>query len=125
VVCALNSELPYLGRLHGRATGDPSSILGGHSRTLTWHATLGAFLGDTVNRKAVINRFDWKKAWEDGCLDRALQDVIDGDAAINGCRPEFVELDGVHLLATADYGDIHPDVRLYHKGLPLSSSLLK
>jgi len=84
-----------------------------HPTGLTWHERWGTFLGDTVNKKAVIYRFDWKRAWEDGNLDHAVLDVIDDDAAVNGCRPEFVELDGKPYLATADYGDIHPEVRLY------------
>jgi hypothetical protein len=39
--------------------------------------------------------------------------TIDDDAAINGCRPTFVEVDGRTLLATADYGDVRPELRLY------------
>ena len=35
------------------------------------------------------------------------------DAAINGCRPEFASVGGRPLLATADYGDIRPEIRLY------------
>ncbi len=84
-----------------------------HPTGLTWHAKLGAFLGDTVNRKAVIYRFDWDKAWRDGDLSRAVLDVVKDDAAVNGCRPEFVRLGGKDYLATADYGDVHPEVRLY------------
>jgi hypothetical protein len=33
--------------------------------------------------------------------------------AINGCRPEFVSVGGRALLATADYGDVRPEIRLY------------
>jgi hypothetical protein len=84
-----------------------------HPTGLTWHAHWGTFLGDTVNRKAVIYRLDWKKAWEDGNLNRAVLDVIDDDAAVNGCRPEFVTVGGNDYLATADYGDVRPEVRLY------------
>jgi hypothetical protein len=70
-------------------------------------------LGDTVNRKAGIYRLDWERAWADGDLSRAVLDVIDDDAAVNGCRPEFVTLGGRDYLATADYGDVRPEVRLY------------
>ena len=85
----------------------------GHPTGLTWHTRWGTFLGDTVNRKAIIYHFDWKKAWEDGNLDHAVIDVIDDDAAVNGCRPEFVTVGGNDYLATADYGDARPEVRLY------------
>jgi hypothetical protein len=92
-----------------------------HPTGLTWHDRFGTFLGDTVNKKAIIYRLDWKRAWEDGNLDRAVLDVIDDDAAVNGCRPEFVTLAGKSFLATADYGDIHPEVRLYDPEKMLSS----
>jgi hypothetical protein len=84
-----------------------------HPTGLTWHPKLGTFLGDTVKGKSMIYRFDWDKAWADGNLDHTLLDTIDDDAAVNGGRPEFVTLDGKWLLATADYGDVRPEVRLY------------
>jgi hypothetical protein len=93
-----------------RRGGKPLLI---HPTGLTWHKRWGTFLGDTVNRKAVIYRLDWKRAWEEGNLDHAVLDIIDDDAAVNGCRPEFVRLHGQPYLATADYGDVHPEVRLY------------
>jgi hypothetical protein len=84
-----------------------------HPTGLTWDSKWGTFLGDTVKGNAVIYRLDWKKAWEDGHLDNAVRDVIRDDAAVNGCRPEFVQLKGRVYLATADYGDVRPKVRLY------------
>jgi hypothetical protein len=84
-----------------------------HPTGLTRHTRHGTFLGDTVNRKAVIYRLDWNRAWKDGNLDRAVLDVIRDDAAVNGCRPEFVEHLGKAYLATSDYGDVRPEVRLY------------
>ena len=83
-----------------------------HPTGLTWHEKWGTFLGDTVNKKARIYRIDWDLAWLDGHLDRAVIGVIDDDAAVNGCRPEFVEVGGRPLLATADYGDVRPEIRL-------------
>jgi hypothetical protein len=61
----------------------------------------------------VIYHLDWQRALADGNLDQAVLDVIDDDAAINGCRPEFVTLAGQDYLATSDYGDTRPEVRLY------------
>jgi hypothetical protein len=84
-----------------------------HPTGLTWHAKWGCFLGDTVDKKGVIYRFDWEKAWADGDLDHAVLDVIEDDAAVNGCRPEFVTVGAKDYLATADYGDVRPEVRLY------------
>jgi hypothetical protein len=101
-----------------RRDGKPLLV---HPTGLTWHEPWGTFLGDTVKKKAIIYRLDWKRAWEDGSLDRAVLDVIDDDAAVNGCRPEFVELHGRPFLATADYGDVHPEVRLYDPERMLAS----
>lgn len=83
-----------------------------HPTGLTWDLHWGCFLGDTVNKKATIFHLDWDVALKDGSLDHAVLDVIDDDAAINGCRPEFVTLGQKVYLATADYGDVHPEIRL-------------
>jgi len=83
-----------------------------HPTGLTWDPKFGTFLGDTVNRKATIYRIDWDQAWRDGNLDSAVLDICQDDAAINGCRPEFITLAGRTLLATADYGDVRPELRL-------------
>ena len=83
-----------------------------HPTGLTWDARHGTFLGDTVNKKAMIYRLDWERAWRDGNLDDAVLDAIEDDASVNGCRPEFVTLGGRTFLATADYGDVHPEIRL-------------
>jgi hypothetical protein len=84
-----------------------------HPTGLTWHSRWGTFLGDTVNRKGIIYQLNWERALEDGDLSRAVLAVIEDDAAVNGCRPEFVALDGKDFLATADYGAARPEVRLY------------
>jgi hypothetical protein len=101
-----------------RRDGKPLLI---HPTGLTWHKRWGTFLGDTVNKKAVIFRLDWKRAWEEGNLDHAVLDVIEDDAAVNGGRPEFVTLAGKPYLATADYGDVRPEVRLYDVDKMLAS----
>jgi hypothetical protein len=90
-----------------------------HPTGLTWDDRWGTFLGDTVNKKARIYRLDWQRAWSDGNLDSAVLDAIDDDAAINGCRPTFVTINGRKLIATADYGNIHPEIRLYDPELLL------
>jgi hypothetical protein len=84
-----------------------------HPTGLTWHLRWGTFLGDTVNRKGIIYQLDWERALADGDLSHSVLAVIEDDAAVNGCRPEFVSLYGKDLLASADYGDARPEVRLY------------
>jgi hypothetical protein len=118
VIREYNERLSPTGRVVWlRRDGEP---LIGHPTGLTWHARWGTFLGDTVKSdgdptrsRAVIYRLDWERAWRDGHLDSAVLSVIQDDAAINGCRPEFVSVDGRPLLATADYGDVRPEIRLY------------
>ena len=87
-----------------------------HPTGLAWDSELGCFLGDTVNKVATIYKLDWERALKDGKLDAAVLAEIRDDAAINGCRPEYVPLGGRRLLATADYGGVRPAVRLYDRG---------
>ena len=110
VIREYDLDLKPTGRVVWLRKGGKPLIL--HPTGLTWHERWGTFLGDTVLKKAVIYRLDWERAWRDGDLDDAVLDVIDDDAAVNGCRPTFVALDGKTLLATADYGDVRPEVRL-------------
>ncbi len=83
-----------------------------HPTGLTWDPRYGTFLGDTVLGVATIYRLDWERAWEDGNLDNAILDVITDDATVNGCRPTLVTVDDRLFLATADYGDVRPEIRL-------------
>ncbi len=92
-----------------------------HPTGLTWDDHFGTFLGDTVDKKAVIYRLDWDKAWAEGNLDHAVLDVVEDDAAVNGCRPALVTVNGRTLLATADYGDVRPELRLYDPDLLLKA----
>ena len=111
VIREYNLELNPTGRVVWLRRDDKPLIL--HPTGLTWDTRIGTFLGDTVLKKAIIYRLDWARAWHDGNLDHAVLDVIDDDSATNGCRPTFVTVGGRTLLATSDYGDVHPEVRLY------------
>jgi hypothetical protein len=117
VIREYTKELEPTGRAVWLRRGGKPLIF--HPTGLTWHDRWGSFLGDTVKSadptrsRGVIYRMDWERAWKDGNLDAAVLDVIDDDAAINGCRPEFVNVGGRPLLATADYGNIRPEIRLY------------
>ena len=84
-----------------------------HPTGLDWDVEFGCFLGDTVNKVATIYKLDWDRALHDGNLDAAVLAEIHDDAAVNGCRPQYVTVKGHRLLATADYGDVRPAVRLY------------
>src|SRR5271157_691701 len=117
VIREYNERLESTGRVVWlRRVGKPLIV---HPTGLTWHDRWGTFLCDTIKTadparsRAVIYRLDWQKAWRDGDLDEAVPNLIEDDAAINGCRPEFVKVDGRAFLATADYGDLRPEIRLY------------
>ncbi len=90
-----------------------------HPTGLTWNERFGTLLGDTIKSsdptrsRGLIYRLDWERIWKDGNLDKAVLGTIEDDAATNGSRPEFVALAGRTLLATADYGDVTPEIRLY------------
>ncbi len=113
VIREYDLDLKPTGREVWLRQGDRPLII--HPTGLTWNDRWGTFLGDTIKdkKKAMIYRLDWNRAWSEGNLDHAVLDVIEDDAAINGCRPTFVQVDGKSLIATADYGDIHPEIRLY------------
>ena len=110
VIREYDMDLKPTGRQVWLRRGGKPLIL--HPTGLTWDARFDTFLGDTVNKKATIYRLDWERAWRDGNLDSAVLDAVEDDAAVNGCRPEFVTLGGRTYLATADYGDIRPEIRL-------------
>lgn len=105
--------------LDGRPTGREVSLrrrsvpVATHPTGLTWDEKWGTYLGDTVGGVGRIVCIDWRRAWEDGNLDHAVICVIRDDATINGSRPEFVTLNGRRLLASADYGNSGPEIRLY------------
>jgi hypothetical protein len=117
VIREYNERLEATGRVVWLRRGGKPLII--HPTGLTWDDRWGTFLGDTIKTadparsRAVIYRLDWQKAWSKGDLDDAVLNVIEDDAATNGCRPEFVKVDGRTLLATADYGNIRPEIRLY------------
>ena len=121
VIREYDLDLKQTGREVWLRKGDRPLII--HPTGLTWNDRWGIFLGDTIKatKKAVIYRLDWTRAWSEGNLDHAVLDVIDDDAAINGCRPTFVQIGEKSLIATADYGDVHPEIRLYDPELLLKA----
>ncbi len=90
-----------------------------HPTGLTQHPTFGTLLGDTFEQKGRIVSLDWEAAWRDGNLDHAVKAIVQDDAAVNGTRPLFVEVGGRTLVATADYGNKTPSLRLYDPELML------
>ncbi|WP_145446105.1 hypothetical protein [Mucisphaera calidilacus] len=105
--------------VHVRFTGREIVLTAGgedvapHPTGLTRHPEYGVFLGNTVNRRGTIFHVDWERALADGNLDRAILNTTRDEVAVNGCRPEFVRVDGRWMIATSDYGDAGNQLRLY------------
>ncbi|WP_422929612.1 hypothetical protein [Singulisphaera sp. PoT] len=126
VIREFGMDLAPTGRVVWLRRGGSPFII--HPTGLTWDPHFGTFLGDTIKSpedprrtKAKIYRLDWERAWADGHLDNSVIDALDDDAAVNGCRPTFVKVAGRTLLATADYGSIRPEIRLYDPELFLDA----
>ena len=56
---------------------------------------------------------DWAQALANGTLEGAVQATVADDLAVNGTRPEYVRLGERWLVATADYGALGNEIRLY------------
>ncbi|MGP1272958.1 MAG: hypothetical protein ACTS22_06470 [Phycisphaerales bacterium] len=90
------------------------SDLAPHPTGLTWHPNFGYWLGNTVDGKGTLYQIDFERALRQGDLDGCVLRTVEDDAAINGSRPEFIELPGDRwTLATSDYGDAGNALRFY------------
>jgi hypothetical protein len=84
-----------------------------HPTGFTHRDGIGTFMGNTVGGVGTIFVIDWPKAIADGNLDRAVQHRVEDDLAINGTRPELVELGARWVVATSDYGADRNAIRFY------------
>jgi hypothetical protein len=92
-----------------------------HPTGLAVHGKEPVFMGNSVlidratnQWKAILYCIDWPGLMRTGTLDGGnLLQVIEDDACIQGCRPEYVEYDHRWYVATADYGNHGNEVRLY------------
>lgn len=107
-----NPKLKYTG-IEIKLTQDGVDLVS-HPTGLTHHPRFGTFLGDTVRGQGVIYHIDWQRMLKDRNLDNAVLNVCRDDLAINGTRPEFVEIDGTWYIATSDYGNAGNYLRLYN-----------
>jgi len=84
-----------------------------HPTGLTTAPGFGTLIGNTVTQQGTLHFIDWARALAAGTLEGAIQATITDDLAVNGSRPEFVRLGDRWLVATADYGSVGNEVRLY------------
>jgi hypothetical protein len=107
--------------IHLTETGQSARLTRGganllnHPTGLALHDGLPCFLGNTVTatKQGKIYRLDLDRALADGTLDHAVLNETLDDLAVQGCRPEYVRVDGRFFLATSDYGPGPNFVRFY------------
>jgi hypothetical protein len=63
--------------------------------------------------KAVIYAVNWDGLLRTGTLDGNLLNTIEDDTCVQGTRPEYVRYGTKWYVATADYGPVRNEVRLY------------
>lgn len=110
--------LAYLGRETKLSIHDTDLI--NHPTGIAYEPGQPVFIGNSIRLnpegtkwKAVIYLVDWKKLLQQPTLDGALLKTIDDDTCIQGTRPEYVRYKNKWYVATADYGPVRNEVRLY------------
>jgi len=106
-----NRSLLYTGR-QIRLVASGRDVVS-HPTGLTTAPGLGTLIGTTVSQQGTLYFIDWARALAAGTLEGAIQATIADDLAVNGTRPEFVRLGDRWLVATADYGSVGNEIRLY------------
>jgi hypothetical protein len=106
-----NVSLNYTGRQIQLTAGGRDLVP--HPTGLTVAPGLPTLLGNTVSEQGTILIIDWARALANGTLDGAVQATITDDLAGNGSRPEYVRVGSRWLVASADYGPLGNEVRLY------------
>ena len=108
---AADSALTYTGRQVLLTVGGRDLV--SHPTGFTTAPGQDTLLGNTVAAQGTIRVIDWPRALMNGTLDGAVLATIADDLAVNGTRPEFVRVGDRWLVATADYGALSNEVRLY------------
>jgi hypothetical protein len=106
-----NRSLLYTGR-QIRLVASGRDVVS-HPTGLTTAPGIGTLIGTTVSQQGTLYFIDWARALAAGTLEGAIQATIADDLAVNGTRPEFVRLGDRWLVATADYGSVGNEIRLY------------
>ena len=106
-----NSALNFTGRQILLTAGGRDLVP--HPTGLTTAPDGSTLIGNTVSEQGTILLIDWARALANGTLDGSVQATIADDLAVNGTRPEIVRVGARWLVATADYGAVANEVRIY------------
>jgi hypothetical protein len=113
-----HDTLAYLHR-ECRLTLNDTDVIN-HPTGIAWNGQDPTFIGNSIRLnkegtrwKAMIYCVDWKGLLAAGTLDGHLLHTIEDDACIQGTRPEYVQYNHKWYVATADYGGVRNEVRLY------------
>ncbi len=118
-----NHALTYTGR-EIRLTQHGQDIIN-HPTGIAWAGFTNrpagpTFIGNSIRLntegtqwRAVIYAVNWNGLLRTGTLDGNLLNTIEDDTCVQGTRPEYVQYAGKWYVATADYGPVRNEVRLY------------
>lgn len=91
-----------------------------HPTGIAWNGQGPTFIGNSIRLnkegtlwKAMIYCVNWNGLLSSRTLDGNLLNTIEDDACVQGTRPEYVQYNNKWYVATADYGGVRNEVRLY------------
>jgi len=91
-----------------------------HPTGIAYNGQDPVFIGNSIRLnkegtlwRAVIYQINWQGLQHTGSLDGNLINTIEDDTCVQGTRPEYVQYKNKWYVATADYGPVRNEVRLY------------
>jgi hypothetical protein len=115
---AQGDSLVYVGKEMKLTLNDTDVI--NHPTGIAYNGKDPVFIGNSIRLntegtlwRAVIYCIDWKGLQKTGKLDGNLLNTIEDDACVQGTRPEYIRYNKKSYVATADYGGVRNEVRLY------------
>ncbi|HTL08805.1 MAG TPA: hypothetical protein VL307_11125 [Chitinophagaceae bacterium] len=115
-------SLQYTGREMKLTLNDTDVI--NHPTGIAYNGKDPVFIGNSIRLnkegslwRAVIYHINWQGLQKTGTLDGNLLHVIEDDTCVQGTRPEYVQYNKKWYVATADYGPVRNEVRLYDPAL--------
>jgi hypothetical protein len=91
-----------------------------HPTGIAYNGIGPTFIGNSIRLnpegtkwRAVIYAVNWNGLRQTKTLDGNLLNTIEDDTCVQGTRPEYVQYGGKWYVATADYGPVRNEVRLY------------